>query len=245
MDSPLLRDSIGRGAREFLTTRWSVVLAANGESTNAQVALAKLCQAYWYPLYAYVRRQGQSPHDAQDLTQEFFSRLLAKGWLGGVGRDRGRFRSWLLASMKHFLANEWDKGRTKKRGGGALLFSLDEVSAEGRLGHEPMDMSAEKLYERRWACTLLDQVLERLRVEMADADKLALFEALQFCLTGGKSAYAEVARQLQMSEGAVKVAVHRLRARYRALLRAEIAETVARPEEIDDELRALLAALES
>ena len=128
-----LRDSIAPGAREFLTTRWSVVLAANGESTTAQVALGKLCHAYWYPLYAYVRRQGQSPHDAQDLTQEFFSRLLAKGWLAGVDRERGRFRSWLLASMKHFLANEWDKSCTQKRGGGAALFSLDEISAEERL----------------------------------------------------------------------------------------------------------------
>jgi RNA polymerase sigma-70 factor (ECF subfamily) len=238
-----LRDSIGPGAPEFLTTRWSVVLAANGESTSAQVALGKLCHAYWYPLYVYVRRQGEPPHDAQDLTQEFFSRLLAKGWLDGVDRERGRFRSWLLASLKHFLANEWDKSRAQKRGGGAALFSIDEVSAEERLRHEPVDVSAEKLYERRWAWMLLDQVLARLRVEMAGAGKLALFEALKFCLTGEKSPYAQVAGRLRMSEGAVKVAVHRLRERYRALLRAEIAETVARPEEIEDELRALLAAL--
>ena len=166
-----------------------------------------------------------------------------KGWLGGVDRERGRFRSWLLASLKHFLANEWDKSRAQKRGGGAALFSIDEVSAEERLRHEPVDVSAEKLYERRWAWMLLDQVLARLRVEMAGAGKLALFEALKFCLTGEKSPYAQVAGRLRMSEGAVKVAVHRLRERYRALLRAEIAETVARPEEIEDELRALLAAL--
>jgi len=240
----LPRDSIAPGAREFLTTRWSVVLAAKGESASAQAALAKLCHAYWYPLYAYVRRRGESAHDAQDLTQEFFSRLLARGWLGGVEREGGRFRSWLLAALKHFLVNEWDKRRAQKRGGGAVLLSIGELSAEERLRHEPADVSAEKIYERRWAWTLLDQVLERLRAEMAGAGKLALFEALRFSLTGEKSPHAEVAERLAMSEGAVKVAVHRLRARYGALLRAEIAETVASPDEVEDELRALLAALD-
>jgi RNA polymerase sigma-70 factor (ECF subfamily) len=207
------------------------------------MALAQLCEAYWYPLYAYVRRQGRTPHDAQDLTQEFFLRLLKKGWLETVERERGRFRSWLLASMKHFLINEWDKARAERRGGGAIVFSVDEPAAEERLRAEPAEVSAEQLYERRWASTLLDQVLARLRAEMANAGKVALFEALKFCLTGEQRRYAEVAGELGLSEGAVKVAVHRLRERYRALIREEIAQTVASPSEIEDELRALLAAL--
>ena len=233
-------------AREFHTTHWSMVLHARGDSAGAQAALAKLCAAYWYPLYAFVRRQGLGEHDAQDLTQEFFARLLQKGWLGDVERERGRFRSFLLAAMKHFLANEWDRSRAKKRGGGVATLALDAMSAETRYRHEPADtQTAEKLFDRRWAMTLLDQVLARLRAEMLAAGKLADFDALKFCLSGEKTAYAEVARTLDMSEGAVKVAVHRMRERYRALLRAEVAETVAGPEEIEDELRALLAAVSS
>ena len=238
-------DSQPCAARDFHTTRWSIVVSAQGDGSGVQAALAKLCGTYWFPLYAFVRRQGISSHDAQDLTQEFFARLLAKGWLGGVDRERGRFRSWLLASMKHFLANEWDKARTEKRGGGAVLFSFDALDAESRLRLEPATDSAEKIYDRRWATMLLDQVLARLRTEMAGAGRLAHFEALTFCLTGEKSAYAEVSARLGMSEGAVKVAVHRMRERYRALLRAEVAETVAGPEEIENELRALLAAVSS
>ena len=218
-------------------------MSAKGDSSGAHASLAKLCEAYWFPLYAFVRRQGMSEHDAQDLTQEFFARLLEKGWLNGVDRERGRFRSWLLASMKHFLTNEWARLRTQKRGGGTAVFSFDELDAERRLLHEPATDSAEKIYDRRWAMTLLDHVMARLRAEMAGGGKLAHFEALKFCLTGEKSAYAEVGARLAMSEGAVKVAVHRMRERYRALLRAEIAETVAGPEEIEEELRALMAAL--
>ena len=237
------RDSLFPGAREFHTTHWSVVVSARGDRSGARVALEKLCQAYWYPLYEFVRRQGLSGHDAQDLTQEFFARLLEKDWLAGVDRERGRFRSWLLAALKHFLANEWTRARTQKRGGGAVLFSFDELDAESRLQHEPATDSPEQIYDRRWAMTLLDQVMARLRTEMAGVGKLGHFEALKFCLTGEKSGYAEVGARLGMSEGAVKVAVHRLRERYRALLRAEIAETVATEKEIEDELRALLAAL--
>ena len=236
-------DSRTGAEREFHTTRWSIVHSAQGEGSGVRDALAKLCHAYWFPLYAFVRRQGMSSHDAQDLTQEFFARLLEKGWLAGVDRERGRFRSWLRASMKHFLANEWTRTRTQKRGGGATLFSFDELDAESRLRHEPATDSPEQIYDRRWAMTLLEQVMARLRTEMAGAGKLAHFEALKFCLTGEKSGYAEVGARLGMSEGAVKVAVHRLRERYRALLRAEIAETVATAEEIEDELRALLVAL--
>jgi RNA polymerase sigma factor (sigma-70 family) len=240
---PDVRDSPSTGVREFHTTRWSGVLAAGGDRSGVRAALEKLCNTYWHPLYAYVRRSGMSAHDAQDLTQEFFARLLEKGWLGGVDRERGRFRSWLLGAMKHFLTNEWHRSRTQKRGGNAVFCSIDELDAETRLQHEPATDSAEKIYERRWAMTLLDQVMARLSTEMAGSGKLAQFEALKFSLTGGKSAYADVAARLEISEGAVKVAVHRLRERYRALLRAEIAGTVAAPEEVDDELRALMAAL--
>ena len=233
-----------RTARDFHTTRWSMVLHARGDSAGAQASLAQLCEAYWYPLYAFVRRQGTGGDDAQDLTQEFFARLLEKGWLGDVERERGRFRSFLLAAMKHFLANEWDRSRAKKRGGGAAMLALDAMSAETRYRHEPADtQTAEKFFDRGWALTLLDQVLARLRGEMTAAGRIADFEALKFCLTGEKTAYAEVARTLGMTEGAVKVAVHRLREPYRALLRAEIAETVATADEVDDEMRHLLAAL--
>ncbi len=231
--------------RSFATTRWSIVLAARAPTeAEGNAALATLCRSYWYPLYAFVRRQGLGEHDAQDLTQEFFARLLEKGWLGGVERERGRFRSWLLASMKHFLANEWDRSRAKKRGGGVATLSFDAMSAESRFRHEPADTAtAEKLYDRRWALTLLDQVLARLRAEMSAAGKVGHFDALKFCLTGDKTPYADVAAKLGMSEGAVKVAVHRLRERYRDLIRAEIAETVATPAEVEDELCHLLAAL--
>ena len=217
-------------------------MSAQGDGSGAHESLSNLCNVYWYPLYAFVRRQGVSEHDAQDLTQEFFARLLAKGWLGGVDRERGRFRSWLLASMKHFLANEWDRAQAIKRGGQATLISFDDDSAEARYGREP-SVSADSLFDRRWALTLLDRVLDRLREESAQAGKLAHFDALRGALTGEKTPYAEIAVALETTEGAVKVAVHRLRERYRALLRAEIAETVASPSEIDDELRHLLAAL--
>ena len=237
-------DSIVPGTRGFVTTRWSVVLSARGDTTRAQSALAKLCTTYWYPLYAFVRRQGYGPHDAQDLTQEFFARLLEKGWLGDVARERGRFRSFLLASMKHFLANEWDRAHALKRGGRTTLLRLDDESAEARYRNEPADQTtAEQLFDRRWALTLLEQVLTRLRAEMEVAGKLPQFEALKFSLMGEKTAYADVARELGMTEGAVKVAVHRLRERYRALVRAEIADTVASSTEIEDELRHLFAAL--
>jgi RNA polymerase sigma-70 factor (ECF subfamily) len=232
------------GAREFATTRWSIVLSARADHPGASNALTTLCEAYWYPLYAYVRRQGIAPHDAQDLTQEFFARLLEKDWLRAVARDRGRFRSWLLAALKHFLANEWDKSRAKKRGGGISFISIDDASAESRYAHEPADhTTADLLYDRRWALTLLDRVLARLREEFVAVGKVAHFDALKGALTGDKTPYAEIGAALSMSEGAVKVAVHRLRDRYRELIRAEIVETVATPAEVEGELRHLLAAL--
>jgi len=220
-----------------------MVLRAGGSSPKARDALSSLCAAYWYPLYAYVRRQGHSAHDAQDLTQEFFARLLDRGGVGGVAPDLGRFRTWLLAALQHFLINEWHRARAQKRGGGALHLSMDD-DAEARYLREPADpLTAEKLFDRRWALTLLDRVLTRLGAEMAETGKTAHFEALKFCLSGGKRAYADVASTLGMTEGAVKVAVHRLRERYRALIRAEILETVADPGEVEAELRDLFAAL--
>ena len=221
-----------------------MVLSARGDATCSLPALAKLCEIYWYPLYAFVRKQGHSPHEAQDLTQEFFARLLERNWLDRVTPERGRFRSFLLASMKHFLANEWDRAQTLKRGGGIVFQSLDEGSAEARFRKEPAEqVTAEQLYDQRWALTLLDQVLARLRKEMADAGKIEQFEALKFCLTGDAPKYAEAARALQINEGAAKVAAHRLRRRYRTLIRDEIAQTVASSAEVDAELKHLFAAL--
>jgi RNA polymerase sigma-70 factor (ECF subfamily) len=229
----------------FATTRWSVVLGAGAGSPAADDALAKLCRAYWYPLYAFVRRQGHGPHDAQDLTQGFFARLLEKQDLAAVDRSKGRFRSFLLAAMKHFLANEWDRARAQKRGGGIALISIDDAEAEGRYAHEPAEQStAEQLFDRRWALTLLDQVLARLEEEMARSGKRALFDALKFSLTGARAAaYEEIARSLGTTEGALKVAIHRLRDRYRTLLREEIADTVGSAADLDEELHHLFAAL--
>jgi len=231
----------------FALTRWSVVLAAGrADSSHARQALESLCTAYWPPIYAFVRRQGRSPHDAQDLTQEFFARLLQKKSLGAVDRAKGKFRSFLLASLKHFLANEWDKAQARKRGGGQALVSINSELAETLCGVEAADrMSPDKIFERRWALTLLEQVLGRLRAEYTSQGKAEIFQQLRITLTGERQSvpYSQIALALAMSEGAVKVAAHRLRQRYRQLLREEIAHTVSRPEEIEGELRALFAAL--
>jgi RNA polymerase sigma-70 factor (ECF subfamily) len=235
------------GRAGFEATRWSVVLAAGrGDSTRAAAALEHLCGTYWYPLYAFVRRQGRSPEDAQDLTQAFFARLIAKRDLAGVDRAKGRFRSFLLAALKHFLANEWDKARALKRGGGVHVTSLDVGDAETRYLREPADPETpERVFERRWALTLLDEVLHGLRAEYQARGQGTLFEELKGTLAGGGGAegHAAAARRLGMNEGAVKVAAHRLRRRYRDRLRAEIATTVDAPSEIDDELRHLFAVL--
>jgi len=236
---------------QFHTTRWSLVVCAQGVSggladgsTHARAALAQLCELYWYPLYAFVRRQGHQPHDAQDLTQEFFARLLTQDWLANVQQERGRFRSWLLAAIKHFLANEWDRLRAQKRGGQTNVLSINEAIAEGRYQNEPADSeTAERLFDRQWALTLLERVLSRLRQEFADEGKNAQFEVLKETLTGESRPYAEIAASLQMNEGAVKVAVHRLRERYRTLIRSEVAQTVATPGETETELRHLLSSL--
>ena len=234
-------------AGRFATTHWSVVLAAaNPASAKSLDALAALCEAYWYPLYAFVRRNGHNPEDAQDLTQEFFARLLEKNYLADVARDKGRFRSFLLASLKHFLANEWDKARARKRGGGQSFIRLDDKTAESRYKLEPRDSaSADKLFERRWALTLLERVLARLREQHTAAGKAKQFDALKAFIGGerGAEGYAAVGAALGMSEANVKVSVHRLRKRYRELLRDEIAQTVGSEAEVEGEIRHLFAAL--
>jgi RNA polymerase sigma-70 factor (ECF subfamily) len=232
---------------EFAITRWSVVAAAGrNDTTQARSALEQLCRIYWYPLYAYVRRRGHSPEDAQDLTQEFFARLLENNWVARADRQRGRFRSFLLSAMSHFLSDEWDKARAQKRGGGTAPVPLQLDTAETRYGHEPADsVTPEQTYERRWALALLEEVLRRLRVEYEKAGRLELFTALNPCLVGERTAlpYAELAAKLGVSEGTVKSAAHRLRQRYRELLRSEIAQTVAEPGEVDEELRHLFVVV--
>ena len=231
----------------FVTTHWSVVLAAgHGDTTRAGEALARLCETYWYPLYAYARRRGSSPHDAQDLTQEFFARLLAGNWLADAERDRGRFRSFLLSAMKHFMANEWNKARTLKRGGGQPILSLNDDSAESRYRLEPVEKATpESLFERRWALTLLEGVLARLDDEYRHEGKQAWMEAMRPALTTDRGSlnYAEMAKTLDITETAARVAVHRLRQRYRQLIRTEVASTVASPEEIEAEMHHLFDVL--
>jgi len=238
--------SLSSPGGRFAATRWTVVLAAGqAPSPQAGRALEELCRTYWYPLYAYVRRRGYEVHEAEDLTQEFFARLLAKNYLGDVDREKGKFRSFLLASLKHFLANEWDRARAARRGGGASHLSLDTQTAETRYRSEPADdLSPDRLLDRQWALALLDQVLGRLQAEFVEDGKGKLFDHLKVFLTEGKGAtsYAEIAAKLGMTEGAAKVAVHRLRRRYRELLREQISQTVATPAEIDDEIRHLFGA---
>ncbi|MBI3876121.1 MAG: sigma-70 family RNA polymerase sigma factor [Verrucomicrobia bacterium] len=246
-DTSHSRETQPAGAAHFATTQWTAVLAAGrSDSTHARAALEKLCRDYWFPLYAFARRQGHDAPDAQDLTQEFFARLLEKNYLADVRREKGRFRSFLLAAMKHFLANEWHRANAQKRGGGQKFIPLEAGDAESRYGVEPAhNESPDKLFERRWALTLLELVLKRLRAEHKAAGKVKLFDALKGCLTGDRATlpYAEIGATVGMSEGAVKVAVHRLRERYRRLLRDEIANTVANEKDIEDELRHLLTAL--
>ena len=229
-----------------MATRWSVVLAARqADSPQAREALATLCQTYWYPLYAFIRRQGHRPHEAQDLTQEFFARLIEKQYLAPLRREGGKFRTFLLTALQRFLANEWDKARARKRGGGQPPISIDAAAAESRYDLEPSHcLTPEKIYEQRWAQSLLDLVMRRLREEYAAREQAILFEQISGSLSRQRGAvpYAEIAAQLGTTEGAVKMAVHRLRARYRELLREEIAQTVATPADIEEEIQALFAA---
>jgi RNA polymerase sigma factor (sigma-70 family) len=229
----------------FATTHWSVVLhAGRSDTTRARDALGKLCQAYWFPIYAYVRRRGRSPHDAQDLTQEFFARLLEQNWVTRADPEKGRFRSFLLGALNHFLAKEWRKGQAQKRGGGVQIEPLD--AAETRYSNEAVaETTPEQQFDRKWAVTLLDAVLQRLSVEFERENKAKMFELLRPCLVGERDAqpYSALSDALGMSEGAVKVAVHRLRRRYRQLLREEVAQTVASADEVEAEMRYLVNVL--
>lgn len=232
--------------RWFATTHWSVVLAAGQpDSPQAVEALELLCRTYWYPIYAYVRREGHSAPDTQDLTQGFFAQLLARRSLGGVDPRKGRLRSFLLAAVRHYLADQRDHARALKRGGGAEVLSLDAEDAETRYRLEPAEsMDAERIYERRWAITLLDQALSRLRGESATAGRAAQFERLRSFVAGENDvSCAEAAAALGMTEGAVKSAIHRLRLRYRELVREEIAGTVTDASEIDAEIRHLITVV--
>lgn len=233
-------------AAEFATTHWSVVLAAGEHSGRAAQALETLCRIYWYPTYAFVRRQGNSPHEAQDLTQGFFARMLERNDFAAIRREKGRFRSYLLTCLKHFLSNERQRARAEKRGSGKVPFALDELMAEERYQFEPADtLSADKIFERRWALTLLDQVLARIGKEYAAMGNERLFEKLKELLSDDptRPSQAALAETLGMSENALKQSFHRLRVRYRQCLREEIAQTVATPGDIEDELKYLVSVL--
>lgn len=242
--------SAEKGAEErrwFDTTHWSVVVrAGKPSSSQADAALAKLRETYWYPLYVYVRRQGQGSEDAQDLVQGFFARVLEKSYFGDADREKGTFRSFLLMALKRFMANEWDRANRLKRGGGRAIISLDEQNTEMRYRAEPADeMSPDKAFERRWALTVLDLVRQHLEAEFVALGKGQLFSELKTFLSGGagEGTYPELGKRLGMTASNLKVTVHRLRQRYRELLRQEIANTVSSPEAIDDEIRHLFAAL--
>jgi len=245
-DKPIASEN-GRRAEVFNTTHWSVVLAAQrSDGLLAEAALERLCHAYWPPLYTYIRREGYDAHDAQDLTQEFLSRFIHKEWLGHLQDQRGKFRSFLLTFLKHFLSDERDRAGAHKRGGGQTLVSLDDTAAEERYLEPPAQgLSPDQIFERRWAQTVMERALARLREEYEAGGKAALFEQLKEIQPGehGQASYAEIGARLGLAEGTIASAVHRLRKRHREILRAEIAQTVARPEEIDEEIRNLLAIL--
>ena len=240
-------NTVNANDRVFTTTHWSVVISAGRrESDQADEALEKLCRVYWYPIYVFLRRSGWMAHDAEDLTQAFFERVLKKDYLRAVDRTKGKFRSFLLAMLRHFLANHRRDARAQKRGGGVQLVRLDDESVDeidvcpGHAG-----ATAEESFDRQWAMTLLDQVITSLREEHQAAGKTDLFDELKVFLTGDKNpgSYADLAAKLSTTEAALKMAVSRMRRRYGELLRAEIARTVSAPDEVEDELRALFAAL--
>jgi len=236
------------GGAAFATTHWSVVLEAQGESPVAQEALEKLCRMYWRPTFAFLRRQGISPDEAEDITQGFFAELLERRSLDAVRKEKGRLRSFLLGGLKYFLANEQRRAMAVKRGKGQRPIPLEEFRADDRIDPEPADpLTAEMIYERKWALTVLDRVLSRLKEEYIAADRAALFDSLKQLLPDepGSPSQAEIATRLGMTENAVRQAFYRFRQRYQALLREEIAHTVATPGDIEDELRHLIAALRS
>ena len=235
------------GSSQFPTTRWTLVVAAGDPNRKeARPALVSLCDSYWYPLYAYLRRRGYSADEAQDLTQEFFVRVLEGRYLDRADPEKGRFRSFILTSLKFFVADEGDRDRAQKRGGGALV-PLEFSSGEERYQREPAhEETPERIFERRWALSVLDRVVERLRNEFVQHGRPEHFDRLKVFLLGQSDApYAALAREMKTSEGALKVAIHRLRKRYREVFRQEIADTVADPAEVESELRYLAAALTS
>lgn len=236
-----------RTAGVFVTTHWSVVMSAcDRPSPQSYQALETLCRTYWHPLYAYIRHLGHGPQDAEDLTQEFFARLLSKQYLKAADRQKGRFRTFLLVALKRFLANEWKKGRALKRGGGQSMLPFDTVLAEKLYTAEsPSQSSPEQLYERRWALALVEQALGRLRADYERQGKSAEFERLKAYLTAerGGIPYAQVASQLDISEGAARVSIHRLRRRFRELFQQEVAGTLANPDNLQEEMRHLQEVL--
>lgn len=250
MSAPASGDSSALAAKVplFPATHWSAILAAcHPSSPGAQAALAELCQTYWYPLYAYLRRKGHSPHEAEDLTQEFFAQRVATGLIfRGASPDGGKFRTWLLNSLQNLVRNQIDKRQAKKRGGGEVHVPIDLQDAEGRYGAEPVNnVTPETLYERAWAFTLVERTLDELRKHYEQAGKAAFFEAMKCCLPGALSSqpYAETAARLGRTEESVKMAASRLRREYGQALTAEIKRTVSHPEEVQEELRHLLAVL--
>jgi DNA-directed RNA polymerase specialized sigma24 family protein len=241
-------DSAAGDDHQFAATRWSVVLVAGRRSSpDSRRALQSLCEAYWYPLYAYVRRRVSDVNDAHDLTQAFFAELLAKNYVGTAQAERGRFRAFLLTALKHFLSKEWEKARAQKRGGGKAPIPLDFESADSHYSIEPArGLTAEQIYDREWAVALLGRIVQRLEQESTQADKPRQFQELKGFLIGehGGSTYADAATRLGVTEAAVKMAASRMRRRYRELLRDEIAETVSGPEEVEDEIRKLFTTLQ-
>jgi RNA polymerase sigma-70 factor (ECF subfamily) len=244
-DSP--NPAHSRGAEVFATTHWSVVLAARDpDSPDAQAALARLCQTYWYPVYCCVRRHGRSPEDAQDLTQAFFAKLIEKKQISFADPERGRFRTFLLRSLENFLKNEYEKASSQKRGGGQDIVSLDVALAEDRYQSEPAtELGPEQLFERKWASTLINETMNHLRRELSVTGREELFDQLEPHLWGDDTStpYSAIATRLHMTVVAVRVTLHRLRSRYRALLREEIAQTIAEPAELEDEMRRLFQVL--
>ena len=232
--------------RCFLTTHWSVILSAKeGTPNEAGAALEELCRSYWWPLYAYVRRRGHTSHDAQDLTQEFFARLLTSGFLRAVDKSKGRFRSYLLACMEHFLAKEWRRASAQKRGGRCAFVSMDANTSEALYLQLPSnDASPGQVYDQQWAITLQNLALSRLKEEYSSRGKLAQYEATYHLLVGdrGSQTYAELGNRLEMTEAALKMAVIRMRGRWKELLREEVAKTVGSQQDVEEELRSVLSA---
>lgn len=248
MESPAQPSISLPSHRAFATTQWSVVIAAGHDSSpGSREALGALCQTYWPPLYAYVRRRVPDVNEAQDLTQAFFAELLDKNYVGQAEQERGQFRAFLITAFKHFLSKEWEKAKAQKRGGGKAPIPLDFRSVDSSIRIEPASgLTAEQLYDREWAITLLRRIMERLEAEFLQADKREQFQELKGFLIGDRTgiSYSETAERLGMSEEAARKAASRMRQRYRELLREEIAETVSGPEEVDNEIGKLFSSLE-